>query len=287
MTETYTMVRGSAIRMTALEPCGSVPDDVIRYAVSKCVTKVGVGDIIEAANNEVVRDSGDDPALHFVTPPETLGYNVDIEFLKVNPAILALVTGIDPVMDLEDRIIGFDTKMRVKTPAFALEVWSKLIGEACLTITDGAGEGGFGEGAFGEMPFGDFEATGTFTQPRWGYTLFPFLKGGYIPGYEIANGLVSFKVVGAQTRWGTSWGRGPYDLTEEEFTRLPTPVSGNVAWRNLILRSAPPTETEGVAEAIDVVDNGTAANPHPLATGTLDGGAVFTSSGLVEGGRAA
>lgn len=287
MTETYTMVRGSAIRMTALEPCGSIPDDVIRYAVSKCVTKVAVGEIIEAPGNEVVRDSGDDPALHFVTQPEMLGYNVDIEFLKVNPAILALVTGIDPVMDWDDRIIGFDQKMRVKTPAFALEVWSKLLGAACESIVDGTGEGGFGEGGFGEMPFGDFEATGTFTQPRYGYTLFPFLKGGYIPGYEIANGLVSFKVIGAQTRWGTSWGRGPYDLTEEEFTRLPTPVSGNTSWRNLILRSIPPEPTEGVAEAFDVIDNGNASNPHPLATGTVDGGVVATSSNLIEGGRAA
>lgn len=273
-TETYAMVRGSAIRITALDSCGAIPDDAIRYAVSKCVARVSISDITEDSSNEVVRDSGDDPALHFFKPAEVLGYSADIEFLKVNPAVLQLVTGIEPVSDWEDQIIGFDNKMRVKSPAFALEVWSRLVRAANC-------DQGFGLSPFGEGPFGG-------DTRRYGYTLFPFLKGGYITGYEIANGLVSFKVVGAQTRWGASWGRGPYDLTPEEYTRLPTPVSGNTAWRNLILDTTIPGDTEGVVVTFDVIDNGTASNPDPLATGTVDGGtSSTTSAGLVEGGRAA
>lgn len=279
-TETYAMVRGSAIRVTALDHCGGLQQSPIRYAVSTCVARVGIGEVIEAGSNELLRDSEDDPTLHFVREPEIMGYVADIDFLRVDPGVLNLVAGMDPLYDWDstDHVIGFDANMRVRAGAFALEVWSKLDRVACAGLS-----GEFGVGAFGEEPFG-----GALNTRLHGYTLFPFLKGGYITAFEFTRGVVSFKVVGAQTRINPKWGGGPYILLDETDRRLPTPVSRNTAWRNLIYPGNPPATTQGIAEFLDVIDNGDASNPHPLATGTVEGGsASITSSDQVEGGNAA
>lgn len=277
-TQQYAMVRGSAIRVTELGACGSLQDGPIRYGVSKCVTRVSIKEVLDGGGNEVVRNDEDDPALHFVTDPELLGYIADIEFIKVDPGILSLVAGVDPVHDWgsDTDIIGFDTKMRVKTVAFGLEVWSRIAGQVCIS-----GEVGFGEGPFGETPFGE---GGTAPGRRYGYSLFPYLKGGYISGYEFNNGTVTFTVTGAQTRAGAKWASGPYVLVEGENTRLPKPVSGNTAWRNFIYPGTPPEPTEGIVEFNDAIDGGNATF---TSSDTLDGEFVITSADTVEGGAAA
>lgn len=254
-TQQYAMVRGRVIRVTELGACGSLQYEPIRYAVANCVANVTVNEVTEAGSNEVVRNDEDDPALHFVNDPEILGHTADINFLKVDPGILSLVAGIEPVYDWNSltEIIGFDQKMRVPVVAFGLEVWSKLAASAC--------EPG---------------------QRKYGYTLFPFLKGGYISGFEFSNSLVSFKIVGAQSRMGAKWGSGPHVLKDN--LRLPTPVSGNTSWRNFIYAGEPPAPTEGIVEFNDAIEGG---NATITSSDVLDGEFVITSADTVEGGSAA
>jgi hypothetical protein len=275
-TETYAMVRGRVIRVTELGQCGSIQDGPIRYGVSKCVAKVGVGEIVEAGDNEILRNSDDAPALHFVRDPLVIGHNVTIDFIKVDPGILSLVAGVEPVYDWAvTDIIGFDAKLRMPATAFGLEVWSKLASQQPCATEDGPG---FGEDEFGEGPFG-----GAGSTRRWGYTIFPYIKGGYISDFEFGNGTVTFKIVGAQTRMGAKWYSGPYALTDET-ARQPSPVSGNTSWRNFIYAGSPPEPTDGLVEFNDVIDGGTAT---VTTSDILDGEFVVTSSDTIEGGNAA
>lgn len=277
------MVRGSAIRVTGLESCGSLPA-TIPYAVAKCVSKVEITEVTEGGGNEIVRTPDDEPRLHLVESTQTIRYLASIQFLRVDPELLSLVAPIRVVRTYgspfpgygfgegpfgeggfggtggdsgDGDIVGFDADTRLPAKAFALEVWSRLAAQQCL---DG--------------------------QRQYGYTLFPYLKGGYLSGFTFANGLVSFTLTGAQTRRAGKWGYGPYDL-EGPGLRLNEPVSGNVMWRNFITTAAPPEETDGIVSFVDAIDNGDASDPHPLATGTVDNGdAANPGTGVIDGGAA-
>lgn len=251
-TRCYSMVRGSAIRVTGLDSCGALPSP-IRYGVSKSVTRVALNEQTETGGNELLRNAEDDPRLHFVSPTEMIRYTADIDFIRCDPGILNLVTGVPVVENAVGDIVGFDSNTRLPAQAFGLEVWSKLAGGAC---------------APGER--------------EYGYTLLPFLKGGQLSGFVFSNGLVSFSLRGAKTRKAAKWDYGPYDLTGE-FERLLTPVSGNLMWRTFITTATPPEQTDGIVEVTDVIEGGNAA---VTSSDVIDGQFVVTSSDTVEGGYA-
>lgn len=271
-TECYAMVRGSALRVTGLSPCGSVPDP-IPSAVSKSVSRVEINEVTEAGSNELLRNDVEEPRLHFVRSEETVRYTADISFLRVDPGILSLVSGVPLVYGPGggygfgegpfgetpfgvggSAVVGFDADLRVPATAFAMEVWSNLSGANCA---DG--------------------------QRRYGYTLFPYLRGGVLSGFQFANGLVSFTLLGAQTRRGSKWGIGPYDL-EGPWARLTSEVSGNTSWRTFVTTSAPPEQSDGIVWFRDIIDNGDADH---VSSDIIDGQTVITSSDIIEGGSAA
>lgn len=81
--------------------------------------------------------------------------------------------------------------------------------------------------------------------PRWGYTVFPFLRGGVLSSPVFANGLVSFTLRGARTQRGSRWGTGPYDINGDG-RGLTNPVSRNTHWRQTVVEAAPPAITEEI-----------------------------------------
>jgi len=246
------MVRGSAVRITGLDSRGRLPSPV-PYAVSKSVARIVVSEVTETGGNEVLRGGDrDEPRLHFVKPDQTIRYDVDVDFLRVDPGVLSMVAGVPIVRDAAGDIIGFDATTTTKAASFALEVWSRLSGVAC------AG------------------------QREYGYTLFPFLKGGLLSGFAFANGLVSFNLRGARGRRSGRWGVGPWDISGP-YQRLDPPVSGNTMFRPVRTTLAPPEPFAGVREFLDHIDGGTATM---TSDDIIDGGGVETSPWIIEGGAA-
>lgn len=253
-TKCYAMVRGSAIRVTELGRSGAVLSPV-RYATSKTLARIQINESTESSSNELLasEDEDDTPRLHFIKPDQTIRYTVDIDFLRVDPGVFNLVAGTPLVSNDDTDVAGFDSDTRTAPTSFALEVWSKLAGTDCIT---------------GER--------------QWGYTLFPFLKGGYLSGFEFSNGLVSFNLRNAQARRVSRWGVGPYDLTGT-YERLLEPVSRNVMFKSFITTAVPPTEADGIQETTDAIDGGTAT---VTTADIIDGEFVDTSIWVVEGGSA-
>lgn len=275
-TKCYAMVRGSAIRVTGLKSCGSLPD-TIQYGVSKSLTRVDINEQTEGGGNELIRNEEDDPRLHFVNFTEMIRYTTNIEFIRCDPGLLSLVTGVPVVENALGDIVGFDVDTRLPAKAFALEIWSKLQSR----VLNQSGEG-FGEGAFGEDLFGGGEGVYDACAREYGYTLMPFLKGGYVSGFQFSNGTVSFSLRNAKTRKSAKWDYGPYDLTGE-FERLYTPVSGNLMVRSFVTTAPPPEQTDGIQTFTDVIEGGSAA---VTSSDVIDGEFVVTSSDTVEGGYA-
>lgn len=257
-TQCYAMVRGSAIRVTALGSRGRVTSPV-RYAASKAVAKISLTEVTATGSNEIVRTPEDEPRLKMIRPATTIRFLADIQLLRVDPAVLNMVTGTPVVMNASGDVVGFDSGPRNITTSFALEVWSKLAGTRC---DDGS--------------------------PAWGYTLVPFLRGGTVGDFKFENGLVSFNVVKAQTRRRSRWGVGPHNLTGD-YERLLTPVSGNLHYTQFVTGAVPPVQIDGTVEFDDVLSNGNAANPMPIPTAPLvvsGGNAASTSPWIISGGQA-
>lgn len=264
--------------MTGLTIKGQVPDTV-RYATSRSVAKIQIEEVVDNPSSEMLSNPDGERRIRIHQNATTIHNRVAVQFLRVDPGMLALVAGVKIVYRAdpdapgfgeggfgefffggdEGDAMGFDEVLRRKPVAFALEVWSNLAGQRCA---DGS--------------------------PMYGYTLFPFLKGGRLTGFRFANGLVSFNVVGAQTRRNPGWGVGPHDL-EGPFQRLLTPVGRGVSWRQFITPAAPPAQVCGIQTLLsDAIDNGTAANPlpDPTAAMVVDGGGATTSAWIIDGGRA-
>lgn len=253
-TQCYAMVRGSAIRITGLDQFGSLPS-TIQFATSKSVATVSINENTESSSNEALNseDVDDTSRLRFVRPEQIVQYKIDVDFLRADPGVLALIAGVPLVLNASGDVTGFDSETRRPAVSFALEVWSKLAGAAC--------------------------ADGT---RQYGYTVFPFLRGGYLTGFTFENGAVSFNLRGAQTRKVPRWGVGPFDL-EGPHERLTEVVSRNTMFRNMLTTALPPTEENGIQEITDVIEGGSAT---VTSADVIDGEFVDTSMWIVEGGRA-
>ncbi len=273
-TECYAMVRGSGIRVTDLDARGSYDDEAVRYGTSNSVVRITINEVTEQGGNDLVRNQDEEPRLHFVTNEQTVRYETDIEFLRCDPSLLNILTKVPLAFNAQGDIVGFDATTRLPVKSFGLEVWSKLIGYKCVAdvMTAGFGEMNFGEDAFGD---GSVLPTGK----PYGYTLFPWLRGGTIGGFAFANGLVSFNIRGARTTRGSKWGYGPYDL-EGPYMRLLKPVSRNTMWKTLVSTGAPPYQEDGVIEYEDVIHGG---NASASSADILDGN---TGPWIVSGGAA-
>lgn len=273
-TRCYALVRGSALRITALDKRGAVLNPVA-YATSKSVVSVRVDEVTESGSNESISTPEEERRLLLVTPTQLVRYSVSIEFLRVDPGVFSLASGVRQVTEVSGNLgfgigafgsmpfgdastgsdappqtRGFDVNTRDEPVSFALEIWSKLAGRRC-------------------------DETGL---PEWGYTLFPHIRGGVMGGMTFANGGVRFNITKARSRRLSRWGVGPYDLSGD-FERLLTPVSRNGAYRQFITTAAPPEQMNGIQTFADVISNGTPANPmpYPDAPLVLSGGTPATA----------
>jgi hypothetical protein len=121
--------------------------------------------------------------------PKFLGYGVEIEFCSADPALFAILTGQEPVLDPSGVAVGFRVNSDVSAcdSGFALEVWTGVPGVACDDSTDPNASPG-------------------------GYLLLPYLQGGIFGDFTVENDAISFTVTGAATKTGSGWGVGPYNV---------------------------------------------------------------------------
>lgn len=279
-TTCYALVRGSALRVTGLDKRGSVPN-TLSYCTSTSITKVTITEVSEGGSNELLRNDDGEARIFLPQSAQTVRYEADIDFSNCDPGMIELLTGNPAVTNAAGDYVGFDAKTRLPAAAFAMEIWSRIAGQAC---NDNTVEGGFGEVPFGEGPFGVAPSV-VGGGRQYGYTLFPFLRGGVLTGFAFNNGRVSFGIRGAQLRRGSRWGVGPYDLTGDG-ERLSTPVSRNTSFRQAIYRSNPPDPSCGVQTFTPVVIDG--GSPAATSPDIIDGGSPSTTTDdIIDGGSAA
>lgn len=247
-TECYSMVRGSIMRVTKLDKRGYpwVLGWPVTYAASRGVSRIALDPVVEQGGSEMLRSLDEQRRILLVRNDETIRYLMNATFTGVDPGLLSLMANVPLVTNAAGDIVGFDSTTKLRAASYALEVWTKLAGSACA---DGI--------------------------QRWGYTVFPFLKGGWLSGFTFSNTGVTFSLEGAQTQRANKWGRGPYSIDHG-----PDPVSGNTPFRQTISYIVPPQPSQGIEE---VFEGGDASM---TSDNVLDGEFVVTSPRVVDGGEA-
>jgi hypothetical protein len=228
-TKCYAQVRGSVIRVTRLDACGVPDPGASAVVVSKRISTVTIDEVTDDGTNIRERNFGDELCIVDDAFTQIIGYTADIALCGVDPDLVGLITGQPVVTNAGGDIVGFDasTEIDLDSFGFSLEVWSRIAGGACDPS--------------GNRP--------------WGYTVFPFLKGGRVGGFTFENGAVQFTLSGAQTRDGNGWGTGPFDVDRDEVgapAPLNTPLGVNTHYRNILVTLDPPAATCGATALASV-----------------------------------
>lgn len=221
-TKCFSQVRGSVIRVTRLDGCGNPDPGLSAVAVSKRISSVTVNEVTEDGTNIRDRNFADELCVVDDSFTQIIGYTADIALCGVDPDLISLFTGQSVVTNAAGDVVGFDasTDINLDSFGFSLEVWSRIAGTAC--------------DASGNRP--------------WGYTVFPFLKGGRLGSFSFENAAVQFTISGAQTRDGNGWGVGPFDVDRDEGgvpSPLNTALPVNTHWRNIMVTLDPPAASCG------------------------------------------
>lgn len=221
-TKCFAPVRGSVIRVTRLDACGNPDPGASAVVVSKRVSSVTIDEVTEDGTNIRERNFGDELCIVDDAFTEILGYTAEIALCGVDPDLISLFTGQPVVTNAAGDVVGFDatTDVNLDSFGFSVEVWSRIAGAAC-------------------DPSGN---------RQWGYTVFPFLKGGRVGGFSFENAAVQFTISGAQTRDGNGWGVGPFDVDRDDLgapSPLNTPLGVNTHYRSMLVTLDPPEASCG------------------------------------------
>lgn len=223
-TQCYAQARGRVIRVTKLDGCGVPNPGASAVVVSKRVSTVTIDEVTDSGTNIRDRNFGDELLVVDDSYDQVLGYTGTIALCGVDPDLISLFTGQPVVKNASGDTVGFDatTGIDLDSFGFAIEVWSKITGAAC-------------------------DASG---RRKWGYTVFPFFKGGRLGSFSFENAAVTFNITGAQTRDGAQWGTGPFRVdrgASPTFTPSPlfTPLTSNTHYRNQLVTLDPPVASCG------------------------------------------
>lgn len=221
-TQCYAQVRGSVIRATLLDACGNPDPGASAVVVSKRISTVTIAEVADSGTNIRERNFADELCVVDDAFDTVIGYTAEIALCGVDPGLVSLLTGQPVVVNASGDIVGFDAETGIDMDSFgfSLEVWSRIAGSAC-------------------DPSGN---------RKWGYTVFPFLKGGRLGGFSFQNGAVQFTISNAQTRDGNGWGVGPFDVDRDGSGNpapLNTPLGVNAHYRNILVTLDPPAASCG------------------------------------------
>jgi len=183
----FPLVRGKVMRATRLDECGRIKSAAVGSIATDGFVSVALTANIEEGEAITVTNAAGRTCVNDAAVPTFNGYGVAITFCDVNPELYAMLTNQAVVFDTDGLAVGFrvNSKVDISKANFALEVWSNVPGVACDPL--------LGQGAYG-------------------YTLLPYISGGILGDFTIENGAVSFTLQNANTKDGTAWGTGPYNV---------------------------------------------------------------------------
>ncbi|OZE95092.1 hypothetical protein CH302_19320 [Rhodococcus sp. 15-2388-1-1a] len=180
-TTSWGSIRGDVLRVTREDLCGAPIVGPASTISTKGFASIALSPQYEEGT-ETVQKNADGTIDWIDKPKDELKYvNATIVFNRVNPDIFSAIMGHPIVLDGLGNAVGVRIGETVQT-SFALEGWSDNPGVACA----------------GAKPYG--------------YFLLPWLTGGRLDDFSIANEAATFTISGSRTNPLSPWGVGPYPV---------------------------------------------------------------------------
>lgn len=190
---TFPVAKGRIARATVLDACGVPAWGDKAYLASKGFVTVSITANYDDGTEISQTNADGDKCFKLPAKATLTNLSLGIVFCGVDPEFYSVASGQPKITDPQTGdVIGFrvNTGVAPIDVAWALELWSYAQGEgACDQET-------------GDVP--------------WAYTIWPFLTGGRVSDYTIANDAVTFGVEQAFTRDGSGWNLGPYEVVGDE-----------------------------------------------------------------------
>jgi hypothetical protein len=178
-------IKGRRMRLTALDECGA-PDTAAECGVIVTDGFISVtwSDEVEEGEEYTQKNAWGDFCIAEKDGDRVKWVNVAIQMCEIDPQVLTMVGGANPVI-VGDDTIGATFGREPNPQAFGIEVWTKKAG------TDACAEGG---GAV-----------------EWGYFVAPFVRNGMLDGdITIENGPLTLGLKGEAVGANAAWGVGPH-----------------------------------------------------------------------------
>lgn len=209
------------MRATALDGCGRPKAGACTSVVTDGFISVAFTAVTEPGEDISVTNASGKVCVREAACATLTGYTVEISMCEVNPDLYAMLSGQVPVYDIDGSPVGFrvNSDRSACDYGFALELWSSVPGVQCAED--------------------ETEAQGSF-----GYILVPFVQGGTLGDFTIENAAVNFTITGAQTKTGSAWGVGPYNVVPGAGGtpgKLLTPIQSGDHMHVQYTTVAPPT----------------------------------------------
>lgn len=260
----FPLVGGRVMRATRLDACGAIDYGECSKVTSEGFVSVATTTVMDEPDVIELRNANGKMCVRLRPSPRVAAFDVEITFCQVDPDLYAMLTGQTVVLDDDGNAVGFRVNSAVDPDAsgWALEVWSNVPNEVCDPVLGQA----------------------------YGYVLYPFLKGGTFGDYTIENDAVTFTITGAQTKVGSQWGVGPYDVVTA--AGLPSPLLVPIATADhlhvQLTYEAPPEPDCGCAPLDDPAESasagataGTPGTFTPLGSNRPDDLAALQAGGVV------
>lgn len=196
-TRCFNIVRGKRLRVTRTDECGVPPD----YGTpnSRVVTSgfisVALTAVVEAGDEIVQKNANGDLCINDRSRDQFKRWDVAVSFCEVNPSLAEMVSNATLEEDWDGNVVGIRVPEGAALESFALELWTGVPGADC----------------------------GVDEPTTYGYMLLPLIVPGVLGNMTINNGAATFDIRG-QTRSGSAWGVGPYDVVPTDALNTAGPL---------------------------------------------------------------
>lgn len=228
------VVRGKRLRVTRVDRCGMPLAGPQSTLVTKGFVTVTYSQAMKDAEDLEQTNADGEICVADRTPPQIKWATVNITLCDVDPALLALMTGMPQVLDYANDPVGFRINREIQTDqGFALELWSGTAGDDC------------------QEPTSDDILTAEEPVMDYGYWLAPAVVEGVIGDIEIGASVSTFTVSGRAVS-APRWGRGPYEVVGADAANTPGRLLAPIHAGDFIhvqrTSISPPEVTDGPAE---------------------------------------
>lgn len=223
-------IHANIMRLTQVNACGVpiVGSGNKSQLVTDGIVKIGLSAEYEDGEDTTKKNGAGKICFQHKDPDELKYLSPEIEFCGIDPEAYSLITGQPIVLNADGDAVGLRLGSGATDTAFALEVWTDVPGVACET-----------------------------GKPLYGYWLIPFIGPGKLSDIELSVSAAEF-TLSSQTKPGTGWGVGPYDVVEalgddpQEDPNVPSPLLEPLLKNQHIhfeaTPIAPPAPTDGAVE---------------------------------------